>query len=85
MGNLLASSLSWYAFARCHGNSKLRCYFLLFLLKKKLLLSFPQFGTCKTKFMKLKGRSSDVYRSVLQSYIMQPYFYGKAMHFGKSW
>ena len=41
--------------------------FLLFLLKKKiLLLSSPQFGACKTKFMKLKCRSSDVYRSVLQ-------------------
>ena len=33
---------------------------------KKLLLSFLQFGACKTKFMKLKCRSSDVYRSVLQ-------------------
>ena len=61
MGNLWASSLSWYAFARCHGNSKLRCYFLLFLL------SFPQFGACKTKFIKLKCRSSDVYWSVLQT------------------
>ena len=28
--------------------------------QKKLLLSFPQFGACKTKFMKLKCRSSDV-------------------------
>ena len=65
MGNLLASGLSWYAFACCHGNSKLRCYFLLFLLKK-LSLSFPQLGACKTKFMKLKCRSSDVYRSVFQ-------------------
>ena len=27
---------------------------------EKLLLSFPQFGVCKTKFMKLKCRSSDV-------------------------
>ena len=35
-------------------------------VKKKLLLSFSQFGACKTKFMKLKCRSSDVYRSVLQ-------------------
>ena len=46
MGKLSASIFSWYAFARCHGNSKLRSYFLLFLLKK-LLLSFPQFGACK--------------------------------------
>ena len=38
--------------------------FCCFCLKKKL--SFPQFGARKTKFMKLKCISSDVYRSVLQ-------------------
>ena len=64
MGNLLAFSLS-FTFARCHGNSKLRCNILLLLLKKRFL-SFPQFDACKTKFMKLKCRSSDVYRLVLQ-------------------
>ena len=39
---------------------------LLAVFVNKLFLSFPQFGACKTKFMKLKCRSFDLYRSVLQ-------------------